>query len=144
MGYCYTAMDSPAFFYVEGDCSTVNHDLVITKGDLETADINTIQGVISAVLIQLNTDQVYENEHGWWGDEFLGFPIGSLAWTMRTTGSSDSYATRAEAYIRDALKPLISQGLFDDVNISTLQVVGGVQATVDILKNGESLFRAVV
>lgn len=58
--------------------------------------------------------------------------------------TSDSYALRAEAYIRDALKPLINQGLFDEVRVETVQVVGGVEATVDILKNGESLFRMVV
>lgn len=144
MAYCYTAMDSPAFFYAQGDCSEVNHDLNIVKGDLKTADINTVNGVISAVLIQLNTDKVYEHERGWWGDEFQGFPIGNLVWTMRKLQKSDSYALQAEAYIRDALKPLIAQGLFDDINIQTVQVIGGVEATVDILKNGESLFRMVV
>lgn len=143
MAYCYTAMDSPAFFYAEGDCGEVNHDLKIVKGDLKTADINTVNGVISAVLIQLNTDKVYENERGWWGDEFQGFPIGTLAWTMQKMKTSDNYALRAEAYILDGLKPLIAQGLFDDIKVETVQVVGGVEATVDILKNGESLFRMV-
>lgn len=143
MAYCYSAMDSPAFFYVQGDCGETNHDLKIVKGDLKTADINTVNGIISAVLIQLNTDKVYENERGWWGDEFQGFEIGNLTWVMQTMKTSD-YALQAEAYIRDALKPLISQGLFDDTNVETVRVVGGVAATVDILKNGESLFRMVI
>lgn len=144
MAYCYSAMDSPAFFYVQGDCGETNHDLKIVKGDLKTADINTVNGIISAVLIQLNTDKVYENERGWWGDEFQGFPIGNLIWMMRAMKKSDSYILQAEAYIRDALKPLISQGLFDDINVETVRVVGGVDATVDIFKNGKNLFRVVV
>lgn len=144
MAYCYTAMDSPVFFYARGECGDANHDLKIVKGNLKTADINTLNGVISAVLIQLNTDQVYENERGWWGDEFQGFPIGNLTWVMQKVRTSDSYALRAEAYIRDALKPLTAQGLIDDVQIETVQVVGGVEATVDILKNGESLFKMVM
>lgn len=144
MAYCYSPMDSPAFFYGQGDCGEPKHDLHIIKGDLKTADSNTINGVISAVLIQLNTDKVYQSERGWWGDEFQGFEIGNLTWTMPKMKTSDSYALRAEAYIRDALKPLINQGLFDEVRVETVQVVGGVEATVDILKNGESLFRMVV
>lgn len=144
MAYCYTAMDSPAFFYAGGECGEAHHDLKIEKGNLKTADINTLNGVISAVLIQLNTDKVYDNERGWWGDEFQGFSIGNLTWTMQKFRTSDSYALRAEAYIRDALSPLITQGLFDDLRIETVQIVGGVEATVDILKNGESLFRMVM
>lgn len=144
MSYCYTAMDSPTFFYVSGECGEANHDLKIVKGDLKTADINTINSVISAVLIQLNTDKVYEQERGWWGDEFQSFPIGNLVWTMQMTKSTDSYALQAEAYIRDALKPLMAQGLFDDIRIDTVRVIGGVEATVDIVKNGSSLFRMVM
>lgn len=143
MAYCYTAMDSPVFFYTEGNCGEVNHDLKIIKGDLKTADTTEMNSVISAVLIQLNTDKREGNERGWWGDEFLGFQLGNLAWTMQKTKTSDSYALRAEAYIRDALKPLINQGLFDDVKVETVQVIGGVEATVDIIKNNESLFKVV-
>lgn len=144
MAYCYSPMDSPAFFDEQGECGEVNHDLKIIKGDIKTADSNTINGVISAVLIQLNTDKAYQHERGWWGDEFQGFAIGNLAWTMQKMNSSDSYALRAEAYIRDALKPLIAQGLFDEVRVETVQVVGGVEATLDIFKNGESLFKMVM
>ncbi len=141
MAYCYTPIDSPMFFSENGDCGGVKHDLIVEKGDLKGSGINSFNSIISAVLIQLNSDQVFDGERGWWGDEFLGFPLGNLAWRIAENTPADKRTVRADAVIREALDPLIKQGMIDEIKIKTVQVVGGVEATVDILKNGQTIFR---
>lgn len=138
--YCYTPMDSPAFFYGEGDCDIVSHDLMVKSGDL-SPDENQI---ISAILIQLNSDLVKDGERGFWGDEFIGFPLGTHLWTLNGQANTTGITVKADQMIRQALEPLISQGLIDSIQVKATRIVGGVEAQVDVIKDGKSLFTMVV
>lgn len=142
MTYCYTPIDCPAFFAGEGDCGApVAHDLQMAGGTLATS----ASMLISAALIQLHTDARDEGRRGWWGDEFQPFPIGSRFWTIGQAGKQASFRlAKVDEMIRSALAPLISQGLLDELKITTVRTLSGVDATVDAIKDGRSLFRTVV
>lgn len=142
MTYCYTAMDSPAFFAQDGDCGVIKHDLRIKEGDLKRTGIGDVNSIISAVLIQLNTDQVNDGNRGWWGDELLGFNIGAQLWTLKDYPASER-TVMADSMIRAALEPIIKQGLIDDFTVSISQIVGGIEAEIDIIKDGSTLFKVL-
>ena len=55
---CYDYILSPQFFYEPGECGDTNHDLTVSNGDLLSSD----DQLISAVLIQLNTDMYLDGE----------------------------------------------------------------------------------
>lgn len=134
---CYTEMRCPSFFYGEGDCETIEHDLRIIEGDL-SEDTN---GVLSALLIQLNTDKFFNGESGFWADQFEGFNIGSDFWKINGSNNFDELPVLVDEFARDAINPLIDQGFIDEVSVRTVRVVGGVQAFIDVLKDGQSLLR---
>lgn len=141
MTYCYSPIDAPAFFPGESDCGLpVAHDLVVKGGGLSGSQ----QLAISAILIQLHSDARYLDERGWWGDEFQPFAIGSRFWSIGGAGKQSSFKTaKVDEMIRAALAPLISQGIIDEIRIKTVRTVDGVDADVDAVKDGRSLFRTV-
>ena len=141
MTYCYSPMDAPAFFAAQAACGQpLAHDLQVREGDLAPSD----QIVISAILIQLHTDARLGNERGWWGDQFSRFPLGSRFWTIGQAQRVESFRlARVDEMIRAALAPLIAQGIIDEILVKTVRTVDGVDATVDAIKDGRSLFRTV-
>lgn len=141
MSYCYSPMDAPAFFPGVGECGApVAHDLQVRGGGLSGSE----QIAISAILIQLHTDASYLGERGWWGDEFQPFPVGSRFWRLSQRGEQVSFRlAKVDEMIRAALAPLISQGIIDEIRIKTVRTVDGVDADVDAVKDGRSLFRTV-
>lgn len=146
MTYCYTPMDFPAFHAFDGSCEgefgglEVKHDFVVENGGLKPNDILTI----NAILIQLGTDLRANNQRGWWGNQFEGFEIGSRMWTITGQQNVSGVTVLADEMIREALGPLIDQGLFDEIRVRSVRVVGGVESEIDILKNGQSLMRTVI
>lgn len=124
---------NPSFFYEDGDCDNTNHDIRITSGDLDGSDLD----VVSAVLIQLNTDARFDSQRGWWGEEFMGFPIGSKLWSIQQTGIT---AIRADELVREAIEPLITQGLINDVRVNAIKTIDGVDVDIDLLRNNRSIF----
>ena len=132
---CYTPIKCPSFFSVAGDCETVNHDIRINEGCLDEGD-----PVVSAVIIQLLTDRRADGQGGFWGDEFIGFPIGSRLHTLSGRPTSQNLNALTDEMIREALEPLIDQGCFDEVSVRVVDTVEGPEALVDILKDGKSLF----
>lgn len=134
--YCYTPMDSPTFFGINGECGILLHDLDIEDGDLKAGD-----ELISAIIIQLTTDMVYDKERGFFGDEFIGFPLGNQVWTLKGKPNRDNIQAKADQMIRQALEPIIDQGMIDDLVTRTVRVVGGYQSEIDIVKSGEVIAR---
>ena len=130
---CYEQIMNPLFSHIEGDCNSTNHDISVVNGGLDGSQSE----IISAVLIQLTTDARFNSTRGWWGEEFMGFPIGSSLWSLRDQGIT---AIRADEMIRDALAPLISQGLFNDLNVDAVKTVDGIQVELEILRENRSLF----
>lgn len=137
---CYDFINSPSFFYVEGDCEAVNHDIKIDKGDLANDDLI----VMSAILIQLSSDRKLGTERGFWGDQFTGFPLGTHIWSLTGKPSGDDITVKADEMIRVALEPFIDQGLIDEVKVRAVRTIDGVEAEIDLLKNNVSVFKAVI
>lgn len=142
MTYCYTPIDGPMFFYENSECGVVKHDFKLKSGDLKSAETGSVDSIISAVLIQLNTNQLHKNKEGWWGDEFLGFNIGSQLYRLKDSPASDR-AVVADSMIREALEPLIKQDLIDDFKVVVSLVMGGIEAEIDIIKDGKTIFRVM-
>jgi phage gp46-like protein len=139
MTYCVTEIDSPSFFAVPGDCGEpVAHDLRTLDGGLSGKE----RIAVSAALIQLNTDSRYLGERGWWGDEFQPFAIGSRLWRVPLDRSFP--LARVDEMIRQALGPLISQGVTDEIRTNLVRTVAGVDAIVELVKGGNVIFRTVV
>jgi phage gp46-like protein len=128
-------MDSPDFFAGESDCLSSKHDVKIQNGGLA----QNSDPIISAILIQLNTDANVDGERGWWGNQFMPFPIGNRLWSI--IGSQKQGLTvKAEEAIREALQPLITQRLIDKVNVTVVRTIDGIEASVDIFKDDKSIF----
>ena len=137
---CYQYILSPQFFYTPGDCGDVNHDIKVSNGDLLSSD----DQLISAALIQLSTDMYLDGERGFFGDEFLDFPIGNHTWTLNGKPNIEGLTVQGDRIIRQALEPLIDQQLIDEIQIRTVRVIDGIEATVKIFRNGSELFRLVI
>ena len=56
----------------------------------------------------------------------------------------DGLTVKGDRMIRQALEPLIDQQLIDEIQIRTVRVIDGIEATVKIFRNGSELFRLVV
>ena len=132
---CYTSIQCPSFFNIEGDCETVGHDIKVTNGCLGSGD-----PLISAVLIQLLSDRREGSAGGFWGDEFLGFNLGSSLWTLNGQPNTSELNVRVDEMIREALDPLINQGFMDEVQVRVVRKIDGPEARVNLLKEGKSLF----
>lgn len=120
------------FYAVNGDCDEVLHDLKIENGGLAGGDES-----ISAALIQLMTNARVGDECGWWADQFMPFALGSRLWSIR-----DGDLGQIDGAIRDALNPLIEQGVIDAIRVRSFETIDGRQVTVDLSKDGQSVFEA--
>lgn len=76
----------------------------------------------SAVIMQLFTDRRLPDDQdividdpfergGWWGDYFAPFQMGSYLWTLYRESLSDKTLQLARRYVREAIQPLIDQGV---------------------------------
>lgn len=92
-------------------------------------DFRAEQGLATQVLICLMTDRRVEpselpegvENRGWPGDAFDTesgeTPLGSKLWLLRRSAIGDMTATKAEAWIREALQPLIDQKAVVSVDV---------------------------
>lgn len=137
MTVCYTPIQQPDFFAVNGDCGNLLHDLAIEDGQFKPV----AEAAISALIIQLGTDKKLQGQRGFWGDEFIGFPLGTHAWTLTNNiqGDTNSLRVRADEYIREALEELVSNGFFDEFTIRTVETLEGFELQINIFREGESL-----
>lgn len=97
-------------------------DLIINPIDHPDApgDFRAEQGLATAALIYLMTDRRVDaselrdgdENRGWIGDSFdLGpdeQPLGSRLWLLRRSAIYDGIEVKVEAYVREALQPLVS------------------------------------
>lgn len=91
----------------ENGCSDIGADIGFENGDLARGS-----GLESAVLMQLLTDRRGDSQNGWWGNQFQPFEIGSQLWRLRERpGVTKTDLIDAERYVREAIDPLIDQGL---------------------------------
>jgi phage gp46-like protein len=140
MNYCYTPLDSPEFFAFQGDCENVKHDLQLSSGGLAENKATSL----SAILIQLNTEARSGNEGGWWGDQFQPFPIGNRLWQITGQSTKPGSAAKADEEIRRAMEPLIDQGLFDEIRVRAVTTITGLEAEVDTIRTGKSIFKTLL
>ena len=140
MNYCFSEIQSPAFFYKEGDCGEVNHDLMIESGGLSSQE----NQIISALLIQLNSDRLKNGERGFWGEEFMDFSLGNHIWTLQGQPNIQNVTLKADQMIRECLSPIIDQGLIDDFDLTAIRVINGVEIVLNIKKNDKSIFKTVL
>lgn len=116
----------------------------ITDGDIKffydsipPADIQVVQdkpdlfrdpGFETAVIIMLMTDTRASDEdvlpdkndtrQGWWADALTGTPIGSKIWLLRRSPLTGTTLAALAQYTRDALQPLIDEGIADNIETS--------------------------
>ncbi|MFH5924544.1 phage GP46 family protein [Roseomonas xinghualingensis] len=59
-----------------------------------------------------------EDRRGWWADAYADVPIGSRLWLLDRAVRSDETLRRAEAYAREALAWLVTDGVAARVEVS--------------------------
>ena len=110
---------------LEFDSETLEGDVLLDKGDLETDE-----GLSTAVMISLFTDRraeesdPYDNDdrRGWWGDQLAlveGDQIGSRLWLLNRSKATESNANKAKEYIYEALEWMRDDGVASDIIIDT-------------------------
>ena len=140
MSYCYTPVESYTFFFNPSECNDLNHDLRIHKGDLS----NKEDKLISSIIIQLHTDARVNGERGWWGDQFLEYPIGIKTWSLLAKSNTTYAQVAYEAFTREALQPFIDQGLIDSYELSVVQTIDGFEGNITIFKDNQEFLRTVI
>lgn len=106
------------------DCSGTGGDIGFSGGDLARG--NALE---SAVLMQLFTDK--GDGRGWWGSYAMPFEPGSKLWTLRSRGKVDKdVIIDAERFVRDALDPLIGQGLAASYEVDVENIAGSLSIDV--------------
>lgn len=120
------------FSQASDDCTTAGGDIAFSGGDLARG--NELE---SAVLMQLLTDKSSNGRGGWWGSYDLPFEPGSHLWLLRERPKINrEVLIDAERYVRDALDPLIEQGLAARYEVDVQNVNGVMQITVDMFNDG--------
>lgn len=117
--------------------AAISWDDDIRQGDLGVRDFDLAHedGLRSAVLISLFTDarasedELPEGEsdrRGWWGDALSdGDATGSLIWLLEREKETPEVAARAEAYAREALAWMVTDGVATAVAVSAAWVARG-------------------
>jgi phage gp46-like protein len=117
-------------------------------------DLRAEQGLATQVLICLETDRrVDESElrdgdenRGWIGDSFdlVGdeTPLGSRLWLLRRSALYDGIEVKIEAYVREALQPLINQGACVRIDVTVTVDLPGNRASYGVAlygRNGQQI-----
>jgi phage gp46-like protein len=119
-----------------GDCPATPPDWVIINGDL-----GQVNEVNNAILIQAMTTKT---ETGWWGDDFLPFPIGSELNLLQGRPLTDELIVDAERMVRESFEPLVSQGLFDTFTVDGSISDGKLKMAITLIRDGETLMTFAV
>lgn len=116
------------WFPVEAnDCTEPSGDIAFANGDLATGD-----GLKSLILMQLSTDKRRDGQRGWWGDYAMPFEIGSYLWTLQRRSRDADTLLDAERHVRDAIDPLINQGIAADYEVDVAYVARTLHITVTL------------
>ena len=92
--------------------------------------------IASSILIQLGTDKRVNGERGWWGDQFLGFEIGTRLWTNVGSANSSDTLPQIEEAAREGLDPFISQDEVDDVFVRAVDTIDGPEVRLRAFRQG--------
>ena len=97
--------------------------LSLAKNDIETDD-----GLETAVALSLFTDRIIEDEEerlegvsgrgGFWGDQFLASPMGSRLWLLKRSKRTADVLPVAEQYAQEALAWITEEGIAERVEVS--------------------------
>lgn len=97
--------------------------------DIENGDLLTEQGLETAVLISLFSDQRINEEElppgliskrGWWGDlfaDFEGDKIGSKIWILDRSKNSLETLAQLETYAKECLAWMITDGVASSIEV---------------------------
>ena len=91
----------------EFDIDTSNEDLLIEDG-LETA-----------ILISLFTDQRVGGDKGFWGDSIDGDNWGSKIWTLMREKLTEKTRTKFQEYAKDSLRWLLDDKVAKSINFQS-------------------------
>lgn len=124
----------PWHFFPSADdgCMGAGGDIAFSGGDFARGD-----ALASAVLMQLLTDKSDNGVGGWWGAYDLPFEPGSRLWLLRQKPSiNKDTIIDAERYVREALDPLIAQGLASRYEVDVRAVNRAMKITVEMFDDG--------
>ena len=117
-------------------------DMVFEGGDLVRDPCLT-----TSVLIALFSDARIDEEQaaqlgesdprGWWAEE-AGEPFGSRLWTLDRSKQTPNALARAEEYAREALAPLVAEGIVESVEVQASFPVPGRLRLDVLLHRGRS------
>lgn len=106
-------------------------DFAVTVSSGLRADLKTDEGLRTAVLLSLFLDRqadtddplpgATDDRRGFWADEFADTPgdkCGSKLWLLARAKSEPGITARAEAYAREALAWLVSDGVALSVEVT--------------------------
>ncbi len=100
---------------------------------LSGSSLDTTRELVTAVAVALFTWRTalpddplpaeQTDRKGWWGDHEAaevheGWPIGSRLWLLVREKQTEQTRFRAEAYIREALDPLVTLGLCEGIEVA--------------------------
>lgn len=102
MQLCYDQTVEPIFRGSDDSCEDVGFDL-----DLSGEVYGKSDAAISAAVIMLHSNARALNREGWWGDQFLDFPLGNRAWAIQ---NGADLGTDLETEIQDVFDRLVGTG----------------------------------
>ena len=96
-------------------------------------DLEADAGFETAILILLFTNLrvideellpgEYTDRSGWWGHEFLDFPMGSKLWLLQRSKNNKEVLVLAKQYAEEALQHLIDEGIASEIVVN-VSIVG--------------------
>ena len=125
---------------------------------LEDNDILRDRTIESAVNIMIGTDRRVTleelrksgldltfpyNLRGWWGDTYRDRKIGSKLWLNKRKKTNSNTLRTHRRYIKEALQPLITNGIAKSINIhaewGTGEQLGHMLCAIDITRTDDSV-----
>lgn len=106
----------PVFEY---DCDTGLFDMAVTNCEAKT-DCQIQSQLIMALFAKARDNSRTQcNRGGWWGGD-----IGSRLWTLDgiVIDDPDGIVNQAEQYLTEALSPLVTDGIIQDVSVNASMV----------------------
>jgi phage gp46-like protein len=94
--------------------STNEFDIEISEGDLLAED-----GLETAILISIFTDQRVDGERGCWIDAIDGDNWGSKVWTLMREKLTEETRTKFNSYIKDSLKWLTEDRVAKSITVTS-------------------------
>lgn len=119
----------------------LKHNSNISGYDIsfEGDDAEKENGLESAIIISLFTDQRVDGERGFWGDSLAGESWGSKLWTLSREKLSEQTRIRFEDYVKESLQWLIKEKIAKGLSVKS-EIISpeSIYLELSILKPNDS------